>query len=49
VEPDRELILEEARSIRDGLLRVAWHARDVAEARDARMEDENLDGKRDAV
>ena len=44
-----ELILEDARSIREGLLRMARYAQDAAETLDARIEDENLDGLAEAV
>jgi hypothetical protein len=49
VEADRKLILEDARSIREGLWRMARLAQDAAESLDARIEDENLDGKEEAV
>jgi hypothetical protein len=47
--PDRELILEDARSICESLWRMARLAQDTAESLDARIEDENLDGKEEAV
>ena len=49
VEADRELILEDARSIREGLWRMAQLAQDAAESLDVRIEDEDLDGKEEAV
>jgi hypothetical protein len=49
VEADRELILEDARSIREGLWRMARHAQDAAEKLDARIEDEQLDGQAEAA
>ncbi len=45
----REFILEDARSIREGLWRIARLAQDAAESLDARIEDEDLDGKAEAV
>jgi hypothetical protein len=45
VQPDPELILEDARSIQEGLWRMAQLAQDAAEALDARIEEENLDGQ----
>jgi hypothetical protein len=44
VEADRELILEGARSIREGLWYMASYAQDAAEALDSRIEDKDLDG-----
>ena len=44
MQPDSELILEEARSISEGLWRMARLAQDAAELLDARIEDEDLDG-----
>jgi hypothetical protein len=49
VESDRELILEDARSIRERLWRLARLAQDAAEAMDSRIEDEDLDGREEAV
>ncbi len=49
MEADRELILEDARSIREGLWRMAQLAHLAAESLDARIEGENLDGKEEAV
>jgi hypothetical protein len=49
VEADRELRLEDARSIREGLWRMAELAQDAAEALDARIEEENLNGRTEAV
>jgi hypothetical protein len=46
VEADRELILEDARSIGRGLWRRAHLAQDAAEALDARVENEDLDAWR---
>jgi hypothetical protein len=48
VESDRELILEDARSIREGLWRMARYARDAAKTLDTRIEDEDLDGRTEA-
>jgi hypothetical protein len=49
VEAERELILEDASSIREGLRRRARYAQDAAEALDSRIEDEDLDGLAEAV
>jgi hypothetical protein len=49
VEPDYELILEDARSSSEGLWRMARYAQDAAELLDARIEDEDLDGRTEAV
>jgi hypothetical protein len=49
VEPDRELILEDARSIRERLWRMAHLAQDAARSLDARIEDEALDSLAEAV
>jgi hypothetical protein len=49
VEPDRDLILEDARSIREGLWRMARLAQNAAEAMDSRSEDEELNGQAEAV
>jgi phosphate uptake regulator len=49
VEPDRELILEDARSIREGLWRMAQLVQDAAESLDARIENEDLDGATEAT
>ncbi len=49
MESERELILEDARSIREGLWRMAQLAQDAAESLDVRIEDEDLDGLAEAV
>ena len=49
MEADREPILEDARSIRERLWRIARLAQDAAESLDARIKGENLDGKEEAV
>jgi hypothetical protein len=50
VEADREPILEDARSIQEGLWRVARYAQDAAESLlGVRIEDENLNGMTEAV
>jgi hypothetical protein len=41
-------MLEDARSIREGLLRMSQIVQDAAEYLDARMESEDLDGQREA-
>jgi hypothetical protein len=48
VEADRELFLEDAHSIREGLWSMAHLAQDAAETLDARIE-EDLDGRTEAV
>ena len=48
VEADLELMLDDARSLRDALWRMARYAHD-AEALDSRIEDEDLDGLAEAV
>jgi hypothetical protein len=49
VQSEPELILENARSIREGLWRMVRLAQDAAETLDARIEDEDLDGLAEAV
>jgi hypothetical protein len=49
VKSERELILEDARSIRDRLWRLARLTQDAAESLDARIEDEDLEGRTEAV
>jgi hypothetical protein len=49
MDPDCDLILEDARSICEGLWRMARLAQDAAESLDARIEDEDLDGQAEAV
>jgi hypothetical protein len=49
VEGDRELLFEDALSIREGLWRLAHLVQDAAEGLDARIEDETLDGHAEAV
>jgi hypothetical protein len=44
VEPERELILEDATSIRDAMRRLVRYASDATEALEARIE-EDLDGR----
>jgi hypothetical protein len=48
VQADPEL-LANARSIREAMRRMVRYASDAARALDARIEDENLDGKAEAV
>ena len=45
VDSERELMLEDARSIREGLWRMARHAQEAAESLDGRIEDEDLKGR----
>ncbi len=49
MEDERELILEDACSISDGLWRMARYAQDVAESLDAKIDGEDLDGQAEAV
>jgi hypothetical protein len=49
VDSERELILEDARSISQGLWRMARLAQDAATSLDGRIEDEDLDGLSEAV
>jgi hypothetical protein len=49
VEPDRDLILEDARSISDGLRRMVRLAQNAAEALDSRVEEEDLNGATEAA
>jgi hypothetical protein len=49
VEPERELILKDAGSIREGLWRMAELAQEVAESLDRRIEEEDLDGMEETV
>ena len=49
VESDRELILEDARFISEGLSRMAQVVQDAAESLDTRIEDEDLDGQAEVV
>ncbi|MDQ5827554.1 MAG: hypothetical protein M3441_25685 [Chloroflexota bacterium] len=49
VDSDRELMLEDARSISQGLWRMVRLAQDAAESLDGRIEDENLSGIEEAV
>jgi hypothetical protein len=49
MEPDRELMLEDARSIREGLWSMVQLVQDAAEALDVRIEDEDLDGMAEVV
>ena len=48
MESNPQLMLEDARSIREGLLRMSQIVQDAAEYLDARMESEDLDGQREA-
>ncbi len=49
VELDRELILEDARSIQEGLWRIARYAQEAAGSLGVRSEDEDLNGMTEAV
>jgi hypothetical protein len=48
VEADRELMMEDARSIRDGLWLIARYAQEAAELMDDRIDAEELDGSMEA-
>ena len=48
MEVDRELMLEDDRSIREAMRRMARLAQDAAEALDARIEEEDLNGRTEA-
>jgi hypothetical protein len=49
MEADRQLILEDARSIQEGLWRIARYAHDAAKSLGTRTEDEDLNGMAEAV
>ena len=49
MDAERELMLEDARSILDGLWRMAHLAQDAAESLDARIEEEDLTGMAETV
>jgi hypothetical protein len=49
VDSERELMLEDARSISEGLWRMAQLAQDAAETLDGRIGDEDLDGMEESV
>ncbi len=49
MEADRELILEDAHSISEGLWRMARLAQESAESLDIRIEDEDLDGAKESA
>ena len=49
MESDCELLLEDARSILDGLWRMARLAQDATDSLDGRIEDEDLDRMMEAV
>ena len=49
MESNPELRLEDARSISEGLWRMARYVQDAVETLDARIEEENLDGLGEAV
>jgi hypothetical protein len=48
VEPEPELILEDATSLRDAMRRVARYAADATAVLNARIADDDLDGKTEA-
>ena len=49
MDSERELMLEDARSIGEGLWRIAQLAQDAAESLDGRIEDEDLSGMAEAI
>ena len=49
MEPERELILEDATSLQDAMRRLVRYAVVATEALDARIEAEDLDGKTEVV
>ncbi len=49
IKPETELILEDARSISEGLWCMAGYAQDATELLDTRIEVEELDGQAEAV
>ena len=49
VDSDRDLMLEDARSISQGLWRISQLAQEAAEALDGRIEDEDLTGMAKAL
>jgi hypothetical protein len=49
VDSDRELMVEDAHSILDGLWRIARLAQDAVESLDGQIEDEELDGIEEAA
>jgi hypothetical protein len=49
VEPERELILEDATSLLDAMRRMVRYASDATERLDARIENEDLDGRTEAA
>jgi hypothetical protein len=49
MDSERERILEDARSISEGLWRMARLAQEAAESLDGRIEDQDLDGMAEAV
>ena len=49
LDSERELIPKNARSLREGLWRIARLTQDAAETLDSRIDDEDLDGRAEAV
>ena len=49
MDSERELMLEDIRSISEGLWRIARLAQDAAESLDGRIEDEDLTGMAEAI
>jgi hypothetical protein len=49
MDSERELMLEDARSISQGLWRMAQLAHDAAESLESKIDDERLDGLAEAV
>jgi hypothetical protein len=48
VEPEAELILEDASSLLDAMRRIVGYTSDAAEALEARIDDEDLNGRTEA-
>jgi hypothetical protein len=49
VEPEAELILEDASSLLDAMRRIVGYTSDAAEALEARIDDEDLNGRTEAA
>ena len=49
VDSERELMLEDARSIREGMCRMAQLAQDATDSLDVQIEDEDLTGMGEAI
>ncbi len=49
MEPEAELILEDASSLLDAMRRIVGYTSDAAEALEARIDDEDLNGRTEAA